>query len=110
MERHVRKSEKIVGGGKKRKGRGGGRVNVLREGRERLRLGRVGQLRGRVKGARVGIEGEEGGRAGEGLKRWKNVGILEQSGWCEGGRVRNVAGNARASSVCKKPHCNISHP
>lgn len=46
----------------------------------------------------------QGGRVGEEVKGWKNVGILQQSGWCEGGRVRNVAGNARASSVCKKTH------
>lgn len=51
----------------------------------------------------------ERGRVGEEVERWKNVGILQQSGWCEGGRVRNVAGNAGASSVCKTPHCNISH-
>lgn len=104
MERHVRKSEKIVGGGKREEG-------GVSEGRERL--GRVVQQRGRVKGARVvreQREGEQRGRVGEEVKGWKNVGILQQSGWCEGGRVRNVAGNARASSVCKKPHCNISHP
>lgn len=56
MERHVRKSEKIVGGGK----RGGGGVSecaVRRErekGRERLRLGRVVQQRGRVRVVREG--------------------------------------------------------
>lgn len=81
-----------------------------REGRERLRLGRVVQQRGRVRVVRERREGEGGREGGEEVKGWKNVGILQQSGWCEGGRVRNVAGNARASSVCKKPHCNISHP
>ncbi len=112
MERHVRKSEKIVGGEK----RGGVVVvvNVLggerREGGRRLRLGRVAQQIGRVRVVRERREGAQGGRGGEEVKGWKNVGILQQSGWCEGGRVRNVAGNARASSVCKKPHCNISHP
>lgn len=70
------------------------------------RKGKSGQRAERRRGGREG--GRKGGR--EEVKGWKNVGILQQSGWCEGGRVRNVAGNARASSVCKKPHCNISHP
>lgn len=84
------------------------------------RSGRVGQQRGaegresgqRVERSRAGGEGGREGRkeAEAEVKGWKNVGILQQSGWCEGGRVRNVAGNARASSVCKKPHYNISHP
>jgi len=37
------------------------------------------------------------------VKGRKNVGILQQSGRCERGGVRNVAGNAGASNVCKKP-------
>ncbi|KAK5608343.1 hypothetical protein CRENBAI_000397 [Crenichthys baileyi] len=49
----------------------------------------------------MGIESEDGRVQGREWKEWKNVGILQQSGWCERGRVRNVAGNARASSVCK---------
>lgn len=67
------------------------------------------QQRGMGKGSKSGqrVErrqtGREGG-VGEEVKGWKNVGILQQSGWCEGGRVRNVAGNAGASSVCKKNH------
>lgn len=83
---------------------------VKEEGRERLRLGVGGAAKRKGKGSK-GMENEEW-RGGEGKKSkgWKNVGILQQSGWCEGGSVRNVAGNARASSVCKKPHCNISHP
>lgn len=94
---------------------GGGECARRTEGgRERLRLGRVVRQRGRVRVVRERRAGEqgrrEGGRGEEEVKGWKNVGILQQSGWCEGGRVRNVAGNARASSVCKKPHCNISHP
>lgn len=81
---------------------------VKEEGRERLRLGVGGAAKRKGKGSK-GMENEEW-RGGEKSKGWKNVGILQQSGWCEGGSVRNVAGNARASSVCKKPHCNISHP
>lgn len=66
MERHVRKSEKIVGGGKKRRVWGG--LNVLggqREGgRERLRLGRVVRQRGRVRVVRERRAGEQGRREG----------------------------------------------
>lgn len=87
-------------------------VNVL--GRERrevdIGLGGTAETSGkgskssqRAKRRHVEREGREGGQEGGGgdVKGWKNVGILQQSGWCEGGRVRNVAGNARASSVCK---------
>lgn len=92
-----------------------GGLNVLggerREGEAEIGQGGAAERKGesgqRADGRRTG---REGGRAGEEVKGWKNVGILQQSGWCEGGRVRNVAGNAGASSVCKKPHCNISHP
>lgn len=51
--------------------------------RERLRLGRVAQQRGRVRVVREwgvgGVEqrGREGGRVGKGVKGWKNVGILQ---------------------------------
>lgn len=91
-------------------------MNVLggerREGAAEIGQGGAAERKG--KGSKSGQSGEkangEGGWEGEEVKGWKNVGILQQSGWCEGGRVRNVAGNARASSVCKKPHCNISHP
>lgn len=83
------------------------------EGEAEIGLGGAAERKG--KGSKSGQRAERRraareGRVGEEVKGWKNVGILQQSGWCEGGRVRNVAGNARASSVCKKPHCNISHP
>lgn len=46
-----------------------------REGRESLRLGRVGQRRGRVKGARLGIDGEE--REGRGgIERMEKCGDI----------------------------------
>lgn len=93
MERHVRKSEKIVGGGK-RGGEGGKECAVRRE-REREREAEIGQggaaERKGKSGQRVGGGGESsrgGGRGGEGVKGWKNVGILQQSGWCEGGREK----------------------
>lgn len=80
-------------------------------GRERLRLGWVVQQRGLGKGSKSGQRaerrqtGKEGGR-GRGRGRSETMekcgDIAQQSGWCEGGRVRNVAGNAGASSVCKK--------
>lgn len=106
MEQHVRKSEKIVGGGEGEEG-----VNVLggerREGEVEIGQGGAAERGGkgsksgqRAKRRHVEREGRERGK-GEEVKGWKNVGILQQSGWCEGGRVRNVAGNARASSVCK---------
>lgn len=63
MQRHVRKSEKIVGGGK-RGGEGGKECAVRREReRERLRLGRVAQQRGRVRVVREwrGGSSREGG-------------------------------------------------
>lgn len=63
-----------MGGGKARRGEGGRRE----KGGERLRLGRVVRQRGRVKVVRERREGEQGGRVGEEVKGWKNVGILQQ--------------------------------
>lgn len=70
----------------------------------------MGQWKGKRSSLVVRKEASEK-EEGRGVKRWeKKVGILQQSGWCEGGGVRNAAGNARAGSMCNKPHCNISHP
>lgn len=102
MERHVRKSEKIVGGGRRggrERGEGGIGCAVRREREREAEIGK-----GRV---RVVRERRERRREwGEGAAGWKNVGILQQSGWCEeGGRAVEKEGGRAGEKEGGREKC-----